>query len=783
VLPVAASAQQARISGTVVDDDGLPVELANVGVSGRATGAFTDARGRYSLTVQAGDSVALVFSCIGYNPTRRIVPKVTGDMNVSVTLRAATYEIGSVTVTERRVDPVMNRIETSGQRLAVDATGGSIESLIVTAGTGVASSNELSTQYSVRGGNYNENMVYVNGVEVYRPILIRSGQQEGLSFINPDLTAEVKFSSGGFEARYGDKMSSALDVTYKKPDRTEGGFTASMLGGSVFLGSASGRFSQITGVRYKRGTTLLKTLDTKGDYEPSAFDVQTGINYDFSDRLKLSILGNYSDNTYDFYPGSRFTAWGSFSEQEHFEVFYEGAERDRYRTLFGSAALTYSVNPHADITLQVSATGMSEQENYDIQGEYWISNVQGENKAKTGIGLFIEHARNQLQSSVANASIGGRIGVNRHTVSWSASVQKENISDRIREWQMQDSMGYSLPVSDEALRVYSSLSSRSEISSTRLQGYVQDTYGIRTEAGMFTLTAGVRGSWWDFNRELIVSPRAAVRFIPTGNQRFVFRAASGLYYQSPFYKEFRMIVSDNFGNQTVELNRNIRSQRSIHFVGGGDFNFRMDGRPFRFTTEIYYKKMDRLVPYYVNNVRIQYYGENISRGHAAGLDLKLFGQFVPETDSWLSFSLMQARQTTFGGLELPMPTDQLYNFSLYFNDYFPNYRRVQLNMRAIWADGLPFIIPGHEYTKYIRTAPYRRVDVGMTYHIWDATTDARYAVLRHVRNVWLGLDVFNMLDINNISSYSWFADIEGYRHAIPDRLTGRQINVKLIVDF
>jgi hypothetical protein len=528
----------------------------------------------------------------------------------------------------------------------------------------------------------------------------------------------------------------------------------------------------------------LKTLETKGDYEPSAMDLQTYMTYSIAPRLNASFLGNFSNNNYDFYPGWRKTTWGTFQEQKNFEVFYGGAERDRFRTIFGAAAVQYDISENADIALQISAFNNIEQENYDIEGEYWLSNVMDEGaRDVTGIGWFINHARNSLNSTVKNASLTGSLGLNHNTIRWSLSLQKENIKDKIREWELQDSMGYSLPFSEEILRIKSNLSSNNEIASSRVSGYVQDSYSFRTGAGLWTLTAGLRGSYWDFNSEFIVSPRAALRFIPSRNQRLSTRFSTGLYYQSPFYKEFRKIVSDEYGNQTVELNKDIKSQRSIHFVLGGDYTFRMDERPYKFTTEMYYKKMDNLVPYYVNNVRIQYYGENIAKGHAAGIDFKFFGQFVPETDSWISFSLMQARQTTFDGITIPTSTDQLYNFSLFFNDYVPDNRRIQLNLRAIWADGLPFTVPGHEYTRYVRTAPYRRVDIGATYLLWNEDTDNSRSFLRNFQNVWLGLDVFNLFGINNISSYSWFADVNSNNYAVPDRLTGRQINLKIVAEF
>jgi hypothetical protein len=784
-LPLVCLAQHAVIKGTVTDSDGLPVELVNVGIQSTANGSFTDEKGQYTLTVSRGDSITLVFTCLGYSKTQRIIPKIESDMTINVTLRPITYNIGEITVTARRSDPTMMHIETGRSRLAADPTGGSIESLVVTAGAGVSSTNELSTQYSVRGGNYNENIVYVNGIEIYRPVLIRSGQQEGLSFINPDMVENVSFSSGGFEARYGDKMSSVLDVTYKKPEALEGGFSASMLGGSAYTGYASGNFSQITGIRYKRGTTLLKTLDTKGDYEPSALDLQTSINYTIQPKLNLTFTGNLSHNDYDFYPGWRKTVWGTLDQQESFEVFYSGAERDRFRTIFGATTLKYDISPNAGITLLLSAFQNTEQENYDIEGEYWISNILGDTEKNiTGTGRFIEHARNHLRTTVANTTLKGNIGINHNTIQYAISYQTEKINDKIREWQLQDSMGYSLPRNNNILQMKQNLSSRNNTTSSRLSAYIQDTYSFRTSHGLWTLTAGIRSSWWNFNQELITSPRVSIRYIPSANQRLTTRLSTGIYYQSPFYKEFRKITTDAAQNNTITLYHDIRSQRSLHLVLGNDYTFHVENRPFKFTTELYYKKLDNLIPYYINNVRIQYYGENISRGSAAGIDLKLFGQFVPGTDSWINFSLMQASQTTFGGIKIPMPTDQRYNFSLYFNDNMPGYPRLELNLRVIWAGGLPFTIPGYEYTKYIRTTPYRRVDIGTTYRLTDTAAGSRQArFLRFLKSAWIGIDVFNLLDIKNISSYSWFSDVEGLHHAVPDRLTGRQINFKFIAEF
>ena len=784
IFPSFLLAQKVTVSGIVSDPDGLPIDLAYVQVKGSMNGTMTNEKGKYSLGIAKRDSVTLVFSCMGYSKSEVSIQDPQEDIVLNVRLRTQSYELESVTIVASRPQTnTMDKISMGQGRLSVDATGGSVESFVMTAGTGVSSTNELSTQYSVRGGSYNENIVYVNNIEVYRPLLIRSGQQEGMSFINPDMTQSVHFSSGGFDARYGDKMSSVLDVTYKKPAALEGGVTVSMLGGNVYLGNAIGKFTQISGFRYKKGTTLLKTLDTKGDYDPSVMDFQTYMSYDFTSKLSLSFLGNYSDNIYDFNPGNRETSYGTSEDAKKFKVYYDGMERDRFKSFFGAGTLKYLIADNADIALQVSGFMSKEEETYDITGEYWISNVLGDDEVNIGTGLFHQHARNYLNAKVFNASLVGNLGFNQHTVRWSFGMQKESIKDRLNEWELRDSLGYSLPHNEELLKVHSNLYSKNDIESSRFFGYIQDTYRHRIEAGLFSFTAGVRGSYWDYNKEFILSPRISVGFIPMKNQNFIFRFATGIYYQSPFYKEFRVTEMDSEGNKYIVLNKNIKSQRSIHFVLGGDYNFKVDDRPFKFTAEMYYKKLDNLVPYMVDNVRVWYYGKNISSGHTMGIDTKLFGQFVPGTDSWLGFSLMEAKQS-IDGEKVPLPTDQRFNITLYYTDLMPKYERIQLNLRAIWSQGLPFSVPGNEYKPRFRAPTYRRIDIGMTYQLWgEKDREHGNPFLKHFKNIWLGIDVFNLFDIGNVNSYSWFTDVTGSQHAVPDKLTGRQFNFKLVAEF
>lgn len=779
---------KARISGIVTDTDGNPIEIASVYVRGTTTGALTNGKGFYSVGVNRNDSCSLTFSCIGYNTTIRVIPSVEGDMTLNVKLNNISIDLGGVTVTANRIQTnTMDRLDPRLTRLNVDPAGGGIESIIVTY-AGVASTNELSSQYSVRGGSYDENIVYVNGIEVYRPLLIRSGQQEGLSFINPDMAAEVGFSSGGFEARYGDKMSSVLDITYKKPKELEGAVSASMLGGSVYVGSSTGKFTQVTGFRYKRGTTLLNTLDTEGDYDPNFLDLQTYMTFAFSPRWELAFLGNFSQNIYNFTPSNRTTSFGTMEQATKFTVYYDGAEKDKFRTLFGALTLKHELTPNTTLGLQFSGFQSQEQVGYDISGEYWLSEAlpEGEsegNETVIGTGTSREYARDRLLADVLNFTHTGSHRFETNTLLWALGYQREIISDRIHEWTARDSMGFSMPHDGETVNLYSSLFSRNDISSNRISGYLQDTYKFRIKDGLLSITGGIRGSYWDFNNEFIFSPRASVGFIPSKNQNFTFRFATGLYYQAPFYKEFRKTVVDEEGNSVIELNKDIKSQRSIHFVLGGDYGFHMAERPFKFTMELYYKKLDDLVPYSVENVKVTYAGENKSKGYATGLDLKLFGEFVPGTDSWLSFSLMKAQQD-IEGVKAPLPTDQRYNISLFFTDYFPNNDRIKVNMRAIWSDGLPFSSPQKPYENSFRASDYRRIDIGMSYLLLGENDAARNrGGLKYFKNIWLGLDAFNILDIKNVDSYTWVSDIYGKQYAVPDNLTGRQLNIKLLAEF
>lgn len=780
-----------KITGYVRDADGSPLELVLVQIKNTLNGAMTNEKGYYSITTSPGDSVAVIFSCLGYNKAERILPSLQQDMRLNVQMNYTSIELGEVMATAiRKQTGTLQTLDADRVKLLPDPAGGSIESLVVTF-AGVSSSNELSSQYSVRGGSYDENIVYVNGLEVFRPLLIRSGQQEGLSFINPDLTEAVNFAAGGFEARYGDKMSSVLDITYKKPKLFEGSASASLLGANAYVGSSIGKFTQITGVRYKTGRSLLKTMDTDAEYQPDFVDLQSYMTYQLAPKWEVNFLGNLASNTFKFTPHKRETNFGTVENAQRFEVYFPNSrERDKFQTIFGALTLKHNPNEKTELGLQASAFSSKEIETYDITGEYWLGDATTENdngQNSLEIARYHEHARNRLSSTIMNVGHYGSSKIKNNTLKWGTTVQMEKINDRISEWEKRDSAGYSLPQTGNGVNVISNLYSDNDLSTTRISGYLQDVFKFRTKQGMFTLIGGIRGSYWSYNKEFIFSPRVSLGFIPNFDQNLTFRAATGIYYQSPFYKELRTTVQDAAGNDIIELNKDIKSQRSIHFILGGDYTFRAADRNFKVSADLYYKKLDDLIPYTVDNVKIRYYGENCAKGHAMGIDVKFFGEFVPGTDSWISFSLMKAEQTIRDMVTVPMPNSQGYNVSLFFQDYFPGYKRVKLNLKGVLSGGLPFIAPRTKYEDVkstFRTPAYKRVDLGFSYQLaggTDAIMDR--GVFRHLKNIWIGVDVFNLFDIKNVSSYYWITNIDNQQYAVPNYLTGRQLNARLIVDF
>ena len=781
---VCLQAQNVTIRGRVIDDEHKPLELALVHIEGQMAGTNADLQGRYSLTCSSADSLVVVFSMVGYQTRKRVLTEPHDTVTLDVLLPKLGIELQGVEVTDiRRQTSTMTDVNISDVKHMGNASGGGIEQIIATQ-AGVSTHNELSNQYNVRGGSFDENSVYINGIEVYRPLLVRSGQQEGLSVINPDMVERVQFSAGGFEAKYGDKMSSVLDITYKRPTGFEASASASLLGASAYVGFGNGKFSMTHGIRYKTMKNLLGTSDTQGEYDPRDFDYQTYISWSPNERWTVEAIGNIARNDYNFTPHDRKTKFGTQNDAKEFKVYFDGWEKDRFHTYFGSASLTHNFNTYNSLTLNYAVFRTDERESFDIHGEYWLSD-SGEDQS-LAIGKYMEHARNRLTATVSTVSLSGRSRFTSHDLRYGILSKSEKVDESMREWEMRDSAGYSLPHTGREVNLIYNLASENKISSNRIEAYLQDTWKKEYDEGELILNYGFRVSHWNYNKENLFSPRATVAFVPARHDEWVFRFSTGLYYQAPFYKELRDTVNIG-GNYIARLNPDIKSQRSIHFLFGTEYKFRVNDRPFKATGEVYYKSLSDLIPYNVDNVRLSYYGENCADGYAAGIDLKIYGEFVPKTDSWVSIGVMSTKEKIHGK-SIPRPTDQLLNCSVLFSDYFPNTDRWKITVRGHYASGLPFGPPHTGREKQVfRMTSYRRVDIGMSYRLFKGMEDD--GLLRNagrrlgIKNVWLGVDAFNVLGINNVNSYYWVTDITNNQYAVPNYLTGRQLNARISIDF
>lgn len=780
-LPVLAQ-EKVKLSGRVIDEEQNPVLFAVVKVEGQAAGTTTDLQGRYKLEFHTADTVTISFSMIGYATKTKKLFRPRGDLRLNITMETQSIDMGEVTVKEvRRQMNSTQHINAENLKRLPSTTGNAVEELVATQ-AGVSTHNELSSQYNVRGGSFDENSVYINGVEVYRPLLISSGQQEGLSVINSDMVESINFSAGGFDAKYGDKMSSVLDITYKKPKKFEASASASLLGAGLYVGYAKGGFSMTHGVRYKTNQYMLGSLETKGEYSPRFLDYQTYISWSPNRRWSIDFIGNISQNQYDFMPTDRQTNFGTMQDVKSFRVYFDGQEKDLFRTLFGTLSLSHSFTDRTKLSLLASAFTTKERETYDIQGQYWLDETN--TTEQLGVGTYMEHARNYLDADVKSLKLAFSHRPQGHDIQAGLTWKHETIEENSREWEMRDSAGYSIPHTGDRLDLIYNLRSSNRISSNRLEMFGQDTWRFtNANGGIFSLNYGVRLSYWSWNKEWLFSPRVSLGIIPAFNDNFTFRLATGLYYQSPFYKELRDTVTTG-GSTRVELNRNIKSQRSFQVVAGGDYKFKMLGRPFKFTTEVYYKALSNLIPYNVDNVKIVYYGGNVGSGYTTGIDFKLFGEFVEGTDSWISFSLMKAQQKV-NGRSFPQATDQRYNLNFFFSDFFPGTTRWKMTLKASVADGLPFGPPHTGLERMAFRAPaYKRVDIGMSYRLLD-NEDGRNEkkFVRYLRNVWLGVDCFNLFDISNVSSYYWVTDVTNQQYAVPNYLTGRQINARILIEL
>lgn len=787
-----SAAGQCRLFGKVTDEKGVPLAGVEVFLAeDQGKGVVSDHSGFYELAVENMKRFNVVFSFVDFETQEHLVSleDSKSEFELNVKMKEAVTQLGGFEVKKiRRQTESSEYIDVSAYKTVPDANK-SIESIVSTQ-AGVSSNNELSSQYSVRGGNYDENSVYVNHIEVYRPLLIRAGQQEGLSFVNPDMVGSIQFSSVGFSSEFGDKMSSVLDIQYKKPSEFEGAAEVSLLGASGYVGTASGSFTQLHGVRYKTLKHLLGSLDTNGEYSPSFFDYQTYLTLGLSKKWDLSFLGNISRNSYEFVPQTRKTSFGTMTNTKEFTVYFDGKEKDLFQTFFGNLSLNFKPADSLELGLLVSAFNSQERETFDIAGEYWLSETAGDNfnvDEGSGIGKYHEHARNNLHSTVFNVSQIGKVCLKRNLIKWGLTYQREVIDDKADEWEMRDSAGYSVPMLPDRLSLYYNLAAEQNLETDRFIAYIQDTYTNWTERGKVSVTAGLRANYWSFNDELLISPRVSFAYLPKRNPNLGFRVAAGMYHQAPFYKEIKDTVVSENGNTDVVLNKNIKAQRSFQLMVGGDYYYKMWDRPFKFTTEIYGKYIDRINPYNVDNVRIVYAGENKGDGYVVGLDMKLFGEFVPGTDSWVSLSLMRTKENIYGdGVGyIPRPTDQLYNFSLFFQDYLPGMSNLKANIKLNWADGLPFGPPRSERKNAVFRSPdYRRVDLGISYSLEKGKDKImQKSVLKYLKSLTVGLDVLNLFDISNVNSYYWVTDVTNVQYAVPNYLTSRQVNVKLMLEF
>lgn len=775
---ISIKAQTFTLQGKVTDSNMSPVELATVSVIEQGKMTMTNLKGEFSIQLRSADSVVVRFSMVGYKTKTRVLRRPRGKQTLLIQLYDDN-QLAGITVTEKkRQTGSTQQLETKDIKNTPSVTGNAVEELIQSQ-AGVSTHSELSSQYNVRGGSFDENSVYINNVEIYRPFLVRSGQQEGLSIINPDMVESIGFSTGGFEARYGDKMSSVLDIKYKKPKKFEANVAANLLGASAFVGFSTKKFSWSNGIRYKTNKYLLGSLDTKGEYQPNFLDYQTYLTYEPTKNWSIEVIGDISENHYNFYPEDRETKFGTMENVKSFKVFFDGQEKDVFRTYFGSLSISRKFGEKTKLSLIASAFHTNEQERYDIQGQYWLT--QTETSENLGVGTYMEHARNYLKATVKSIKFALEHKTKKHDIQAGLTYRIENITEDSKEYEMRDSSGYSIPHTGEDLYMIYSLKAKNTLDANRLETYIQDTwrFSSKGEHTFFTLNYGIRFSHWNFNKESIISPRISLGIVPAFNHDVTMRFATGIYYQAPFYKELRDTTTIN-GITYATLNKKIKSQRSIHFIAGFDYRFKMKDRPYKFTAEAYYKALSNLVPYTVDNVKIVYDASQQCSGHAMGLDLKLYGEFVPGTDSWVSLSLMNTR-ININGKSIPLPTDQRYSLNLFFTDYFPGTDRWRMSLKLAFADGLPFGAPHRQLDEQPFRAPaYKRADIGMSYRLLNNEKGDRKSIFK---NIWLGIDCLNLLGINNVNSYYWITDVTNQQYAVPNYLTGRQINIKASFEF
>lgn len=819
------SQNTASVFGKITDGEGGPVEGVSISILGSSQAlAITSPTGEFNYTIPADKEVIIVFNHINYKQVQRTVKLAPSEkLNIGRAMEFKNiFDIVVVTDQNRfkeltRLDPInFTHIPTASE---------DFNAILFTL-PGVSSRNELSSSYSVRGGNFDENLVYVNGIEVYRPFLTRSGQQEGLSFINADLVSSVLFSAGGFEAKYGDKMSSVLDVQYRRPRKFAGTVSGSLLGSNLHLEGASKnyRFTWLFGARYKTNKYLLGKTDSKGDYKPFFADVQLYTTYDLTTNWQLDFLGNFASNKYQFVPKNRETDFGTVTQALRLKIYFDGQEIDQFNTMMGALSTMYhSDNDKLNLKFIGSAFRSKESEAIDIQGQYFIGDLEtdfgkpnfGDEIAERGIGTHIEHARTNLTAYVFSAEHKGSYTEGGKQVLWGVKYSNEMIADKLSEWNYVDSAGFSIPLTPapilnpQPIELQRVIKQKINISSNRISGYTEGIWSKETkDTSLLSATIGIRANYWDLNNQALVGPRGTFGIKPNWKSDFLFKFSSGYYYQPAFYRELR-------GPDGI-LNTNIKAQTSIHFVLTSDYNFRSWKRPFKFVAEAYYKYLDNLIPYEVDNVKITYSAKNNAKGYATGIDMKVNGEFVKGLESWASLSFMQTQEdikddyyyeyynssgekiipgyTTnsvkadsvrFNPGYLPRPTDQRVSFGLFFQDKMPKYPDLKMHLNLLFGTGVPFGPPGSQrYQQVLRMPSYRRVDIGFSYQALKETRTIKpKSVGRFLKSVWISFEVFNLLGTNNTVSYIWVEDVTNRQYAVPNYLTQRQLNLRMIVKF
>lgn len=804
ILSLSALAQHlptATVYGKVTDEQNHPIEMANVVVTELLVGQTTNARGAYELKLLSDTTLTINFSFVGYEPKQVPVRLKAGESRkLDVKLKSTMTNLPDVDISDRAIDATSLTRLNAKQATLLPTMGGGVENLIKTL-PGVISNNELSSQYTVRGGNFDENLIYVNGIEIYRPFLVGSGQQEGLSFVNSRLVNNIEFSAGGFAAEYGDKMSSVLDVTYKKPRETAGSLTMSLLGAEAHVEGVVGndKFSYLLGARYKNTAIALSMMDTKGSYRPNFTDVQALFNYKFNDQWDLSFLGYYSKNRYCLVPQSSTAETGVINTVVRLDVYFEGQEVDDYTTGLRAATLEYKPNKDLNLKFIASAYSAYETETYDILGEYWLGQVetslgseeQGNVVANMGSGAYLKHARNAFYAQVYNLDHKGTKVNNQNVFKWGIRYQRQNIDDMVNEWNMVDSSGYNLPHPMDNVGVMPEVLPEIELETfhrshnvlgiNNADGFIQQslTFPVHDE-GEIVVTGGIRANYWGYNNKVYVSPRAGIAYKPHLDDRdLVFRLSGGVYNQTPFYREIR--------NRDGSLYKDAEAQQSYQVILGSDYKFRAWDRPFILTSEAYYKYLKNIIPYDVDNVRIRYYADQKAKGYATGLDFKVNGEFVKGIDSWASLSFMRSREIIEGDTAgwHYRPSNQRVSFSMFFQDYIPNAPTWKVNMTLTFGTGMPVNDPEATYYRPFMTyPPYRRVDIGFVKQLINEGSSFRKgSPLNYVKNMFVSVEVFNLLNVSNTISFTWVKDVYNTSWGINSYLTPRYVNVKLVTEF